>query len=268
MDYFGEKLVKLVPHEFIARSQSEFLKTTKENLKANEFVVISDFAENYTFVIQDEVQARHWNQEQCTLHPFSIYFKEGNELRTTSFVVIAESLEHNITSVYLFQTKLFDFLREKFRTIKKIFFFSDGAAGQYKNKKNFLNLYEMRETHEFQAEWHFFATHHGKSPCDALGGTIKRMATKASLQRALDDQILSAKKLYDFLREDRTIINTVFCTQNEHNDMAEQLKNKYIKVKTISGTRDFHGFIPSSVNFTINCKRISSSKSYRTAKLC
>lgn len=32
------------------------------------------------------------------------------------------------------------------------------------------------------AEWHFFATSHGKGPCDGLGGTLKRIARRTSLQ--------------------------------------------------------------------------------------
>ncbi len=44
------------------------------------------------------------------------------------------------------------------------------------------------------AEWHFFATSHGKSTCDGLGGTVKRFATKASLQRQLYDFAKKKKK--------------------------------------------------------------------------
>jgi len=32
------------------------------------------------------------------------------------------------------------------------------------------------------AEWHFYATAHGKGVCDGLVGTVKRLAAKASLQ--------------------------------------------------------------------------------------
>ena len=66
---------------------------------------------------------------------------------------------------------------------KKVFYFSDGCAGQYKNCKNFMNLCHHSVDFGFEAEWHFFATSHGKGPCDGVGGLLKRMATKASLQR-------------------------------------------------------------------------------------
>ena len=47
----------------------------------------------------------------------------------------------------------------------------------------FLNLCHHNEDFGMDAEWNFFATSHGKGPCDGLGGTVKRLAAKASLQR-------------------------------------------------------------------------------------
>lgn len=43
-----------------------------------------------------------------------------------------------------------------------------------------------------QAEWHFFATSHGKSP----GGTIKRDVRRASLQRTTDHHILTPEAMF------------------------------------------------------------------------
>ena len=34
----------------------------------------------------------------------------------------------------------------------------------------------------------FFATSQGKQPCDGIGGTVKQLAAKASLQRILQNQ--------------------------------------------------------------------------------
>ena len=48
------------------------------------------------------------------------------------------------------------------------------------------------------AEWHFFATSHGKGPCDGVGGTVKRLAARASLQRPYKDQIWTPHQLFEF----------------------------------------------------------------------
>lgn len=49
---FSEQIRELIPHDFIAKQQSAHLKMCKQQLQRGEYVVVSDFAENYTFVIQ------------------------------------------------------------------------------------------------------------------------------------------------------------------------------------------------------------------------
>ena len=44
----------------------------------------------------------------------------------------------------------------------------------------------------------FFATSHGKNACDGVGGTVKRLAAHASLQRAKELQIIAPRQLYEF----------------------------------------------------------------------
>ena len=39
------------------------------------------------------------------------------------------------------------------------------------------------------AEWHYVATSHGKGLCNGVGGTVKHLATHASLQRSYDNQL-------------------------------------------------------------------------------
>jgi hypothetical protein len=65
---------------------------------------------------------------------------------------------------------------------KKIVYFSDGSAAQYKNRNKFLNITCHNEDFGVPAEWHFFVTSHGKIACDGVVGILKRLAAKASLQ--------------------------------------------------------------------------------------
>ena len=37
------------------------------------------------------------------------------------------------------------------------------------------NLCSHHDDFGLYAEWHFFATSHRKSPCDGVGGTVKRL---------------------------------------------------------------------------------------------
>jgi hypothetical protein len=51
-------------------------------------------------------------------------------------------------------------------------YFSDDSAAQCKNRKKIINIYHEQDF-GLSAEWHFFATSHGKGPADGMGGTVK-----------------------------------------------------------------------------------------------
>jgi hypothetical protein len=55
-----------------------FLKDLKCDLQSAGFVVLCNFAENYSFVFQDGAQGFHWNSAQAAIHPFVIYFKKSD----------------------------------------------------------------------------------------------------------------------------------------------------------------------------------------------
>ena len=59
-----------------------------------------------------------------------------------------------------------------------------------KNCKGLVNLCHHRLDHGIDAVWIFFATSHGKSAFDGIGGTVKRLATNASLMATEKNHIL------------------------------------------------------------------------------
>lgn len=187
-------------------------------------------------------------------------------MENISIVIIAENLKHDYSVVNMFQQKLVSFLREKFTIINKIYFFSDGAASQFKNRTNFFFLCQFEEDFGFKAEWHFFATSHGKGPCDAIGGTVKRLASKASLQRPFFNQITNAKQLYDWANSCHSAINYIFCSTEEYEVHFKQFTARTKKIKTISGTQSFHAYIPKSKN-QIETKVYSFSTKSNIVKL-
>ena len=179
VDEFVDLLVysidSLSTHSFVARSQSRQLKAEKEKLDKDTCIILLDFAENYHYLVQDEVQGFHWNKDQFTLHPAVLYYRnEAGEVVHSCFSFISDDLNHDTSFVYRLQELLCNFLRETMPNIKTIKYWSDGCAGQYKNYKNKINLCMHQEDFGLNATWSFFATSHGKSPCDGVGGTVKR----------------------------------------------------------------------------------------------
>ena len=73
------------------------------------------------------------------------------------------------------------------------------------------NLVYHQDDFGIRAEWHFFATSHGKSACDGIGGTVKREAARASLRATTTGHILTPQQLLNFhwpIREDFCWVST------------------------------------------------------------
>ena len=62
------------------------------------------------------------------------------------------------------------------------------------------NLCRHKNDFAIDATWVFFATSHGKSPCDGIGRKVKRLAARASLQRSCTDQILDVSSMLTFCK--------------------------------------------------------------------
>ncbi|XP_048845329.1 uncharacterized protein LOC125716737 isoform X3 [Brienomyrus brachyistius] len=259
IDKICDAFDNLREHHFIAKAQAKYLRETKENLCAGEAVILLDFAENYSFIVQDAVQGFHWNTAQATLHPFVVYYKDGGELKSLSLCVISDCLRHDTFAVHAFISKVLDNIRNELPPISRIMYFSDGAAGQYKNCKNFSNLCNHKEDFGILAEWHFFATSHGKSPCDGIGGTVKRLTAKASLQATTSGQILTPGGMFKWASQHITGIQFFFVTSQNISENAEKFKltERFALAKTLTGTRSHHCFLLSD-NEELMMKRISA----------
>lgn len=247
VERFCEQLIILKRHAFIAQQQSKYYTYMKENVKENEAVINLDFSENYSFVVQDEAQSFHWNNDQATVHPVAVYYNAHGEIKYKSFVLISECLNHNTVAVHLFQKRVITFLKTHILpSIQKIYYFSDGSSAQYKNKKNFVNLCHHKNDFGINAEWHFFATAHGKSACDGLGGTVKRLAARASLHRPYSDQIMTPIQLFNWSEQNIPNIQFFYCTNKDHEQENDFLRSRFQEAKAIKGTQKYHTFIPHS----------------------
>lgn len=249
------KIYGLTSHHFISKHQSSYLKQLKENLKNSDIIILMDFAENYSFVVQDAVQGFHWENSQASLHPFVVYFG-GKELQSLSICMISDCLRHDTIAVHAFLIELISYLKIKIPGMKHIHYFSDGSAAQYKNFKNFVNLCLHEKDFGVTAEWNFFGTSHGKSPCDGIGGTAKRLAAHASLQRPLDNQILTPRDLFKFCEQNIQGIKFFYIPREEIERIRPDQESRFSKGHTIAGTRQNHQFKPIN-DVKIHVSRVS-----------
>ena len=121
-------------------------------------------------------------------------YKEAEQLRCSSMCIVSDCLKHDTAAVYTFLCSVIPEVKNLLPTLNKIHYFSDGAASQYKNRKSFINLLYHSSDFSVSADWNFFATSHGKSPCDGIGGTVKhsnpcrplQLGRKKHLRREID----------------------------------------------------------------------------------
>ena len=102
-----------------------------------------------------------------------------------------------------------------------------------------------------------FATSHGKQPCDGIGGTVKHLTAKVSLQRLYSDQILTPKMMFQYCVSNSQDIEFIYIAQENLNSTRLFLETRFEQIKCpIPGTRSFHEFVPLD-EFRIAVKRCS-----------
>lgn len=100
-----------------------------------------DFAENFSFIVQDEAQSYHWTNNQALIFTAVAYFKQqGNEVKHRSYALVSGStIKHDSVSVCICQKKIIEDLRKEV-PVTEVFYVTDGAAQHFKNKFQFVQL--------------------------------------------------------------------------------------------------------------------------------
>ena len=92
----------------------------KENLQPEEALMILDFAEKHSFIVQDAAQGLHWENSQANLHPFVAYFRDTDQLEHISMSVISECFKRNTKTEHRFSQDVLAYLKGHYLLIKKI----------------------------------------------------------------------------------------------------------------------------------------------------
>jgi hypothetical protein len=97
-----------------------------------------------------------------------------------------------------------------------------------------------------------------KSACDGVGGTLKRLVPKTSLQRPYNDQIMTPHQLYEWAQSSIHNSSFDFVTENEYKEEASLLSSRFATVETVCGTQQLHAFMLVKKG-VLNTKMFSAS---------
>ena len=234
-------LQKLASHHLTALRQSAYFKELKQNFSSEECIVMLDFAENYSILIQEEVKSHHWSGKQATLHPFVVYYKTSEGIKNKCYCVLSDYLKHNAQSVHSFLCALIPKLKVLVCNLKKIRFFSDGAGAHYKNKYNFANLSFLQTDFQISAVWNFWAScQRKKNACDGIGGTVKRLFRQHALRG--QEIHLEPIDLFNWGVLNIPNVDFLYISSQEIENCYGHLENRFNRSVTVKGTRKFHQY--------------------------
>ena len=96
---------------YISKCQAAYLTSHKENLDETTCIVLADFAENYSMVVQDADQRWYFSEKQCTVHPIVLYYKTSEgKLKTMLLAFFSDDMNHdteNIVSPHFLQITMY-----------------------------------------------------------------------------------------------------------------------------------------------------------------
>jgi hypothetical protein len=255
---FSKKVEDYKTHFFLSKLQSRKKTEDLKNLPRGSAIVMVDFSENETVVPQDEAQSAYYSRLGLSVFTVQLYVTpddpQGGEILSRSICIASDNLEHTSSTTDMYMREVFNYISREFNHISNVIVWSDGAPSHFKNKFTIANLLNLERDYKIKIQWNFFATSHGKSPCDGIGGNIKRMVNDRTRTQNLMIQCAS-----QFVEEANKIGSKIevwelAVSKIESSKAAFELWKD--KVASITGIRSQHKFETSGLD---------SIKSYETS---
>ena len=239
-DKFVQDFDKFSEHNARAKTQYTQLRQLKENLPANRIIIQMDFAENFTCASTDAVQSAYWNQATVTLHPCVVYYKEGEQLKHTSYVYVSHLNHHNSSMVIailkaLIKKDLQALISE--RGIEMVHYITDSPYSQYCNRVMFAAVANHKDLFGIGARWDYFESGHGKGPCDGIGGSVKRMAEQAGKHGT---PMADADDFFKWASETCGAVNYTWIGQEEYDLAQKEVNMLQAQIAAVKGTGKLH----------------------------
>ena len=159
-----------------------------------------------------------------------------------SFCFLSSETDHSVPMVYAIQTKLIKLLKELIPGFYKIEYYTDGCAEQYKIFKSFSNIVYHFDDLGVICIWTFFATSHGKSACDGIGGSIKRCTANESLRRPASNGITDVQAMVEYCKNTFQSIHFEIISKEDIDSAANVMSKRVQMSSTLDGTRSYHYF--------------------------
>ncbi|KAH7941202.1 hypothetical protein HPB49_010958 [Dermacentor silvarum] len=228
-------LAKWIVHNHIRKTQGKAIYDEKQCTQRGRIVFHFDFAENWTVVLPDKVQAYHWQKQQVSVFTCVVTTKKSTE----SFAIVSEDLNHDSAHACLALKKVTKWVDDNLPVYSKVTNVSDGAASHFKNR---YRLYEFGKSDCPNTQWIFSATGHGKNACDGVGGLVKHQAMLNNLRTSPESAIRAAKDFVTILTEKLKGVHLMHLEEKEVDVFRDLKKNEWMKVPAFHGIQSWHAW--------------------------
>jgi hypothetical protein len=145
--YAKPRIAEFVLHQHVARWQDRAYRTSITKLKVGEVMSLIDFAENYSYKGQNEVQSQHWYNFQLsilvhityTVNPFyDAREKDSKRLSITYYYYVSDDRKHYSLFVQHYLTLHWNSMVLAGTAPSRHIVWSDGCASQFKGAKTWF----------------------------------------------------------------------------------------------------------------------------------
>ena len=196
---FVVSLGKFIKHNFIYSWQAHQFKNCISDFPNDVVVSVVDFAENYTFKQQNEIQSMHWCSVQVTIFVHITYFRVSGDIKKVIHFFISDDKKHDTLFVQHCFKLHWQWLLAQRLEVTQHWVWSDGAASQFKARRPFYFVGRYPAITGLEMRWNFFGSGHGKGEHDGAGAVIKRALTHEQLKTD-GVQMNCASDVVEFLR--------------------------------------------------------------------
>jgi len=187
MDKFQSQIYKYIKHSHRSRWQALEFKHSREVFQPGTILSVVDFAENYTFAPQKEIQSEYYHSDQVTIFVHVLYrhaqasidgtrdsTPQSRDVIKEYHFYVSDDREHDTLFVQHCFGLIYDSLKNNGVSFTEHWIWSDGCAGQIKSARSFYWLSHLHKETGIRHTWSFFETGHGKGEHDGAGACVKR----------------------------------------------------------------------------------------------
>ena len=164
---------------------------------------VVDFAENYTFSPQKEIQSEYYHLDQVSIFVHILYRhaelvidgfdsdENNREVIKEYHFYISDDRTHDTCFFQHCFNVIYNELLKRRVTFKEHWVWSNGCANQFKSTRSLFWLYHFHKRTEIRHTWNFFETGHGKGEHAGVGACVKHALRRHQLNHSDSDmQIL------------------------------------------------------------------------------